>query len=152
MLQQINHQQMQISPKYPVQLPERKKSLPHPILNDKYEIIKLLGEGMAAKVFLGREIETQKHVAIKVLKKDYPAFCSERITEFEREIGILKNLEHQGIVKMHEGSSDGYVESTKGHVQHNIDYIVMDFERNEMFDFCVDMGAMGEEAGKFFLS
>ena len=90
-------------------------------------------------------------MAIKCLKTNYPNFCSERTTEFEKEIRILKNLEHEGIVKIHEGGYDGYVRSTKGLVQHNIDYIVMDFERNEMFDFCVDMGAMGEEAGKFFL-
>ena len=106
---------------------------------------------MAAKVFLGRDIETQNHVAIKFLKKNYPGFCSERISEFKKEIGVLKDLDHQGIVKMHDGGHDGSVVDTKHHVQYNIDYIVMDFEKYEMFDFCVDMGAMGEEAGKFFL-
>ena len=52
---------------------------------------------------------------------------------------------------MHDGGHDGSVVDTKHHAQYNIDYIVMDFEKYEMFDFCVDMGAMGEEAGKFFL-
>ena len=27
----------------------------------------------------------------------------------------------------------------------------MDYERNEFFDFCVSMGAQGEQSGKFFL-
>ena len=106
---------------------------------------------MAAKVFLGKEINTQKYVAIKFLKKGHQSFCSERISEFKKEIGVLKGLDHEGIVKMHEGGHDGYVIDTKHNVQYNIDYIVMDFEKYEMFDFCVDMGAMGEEAGKFFL-
>ena len=53
---------------------------------------------------------------------------------------------------MHEAGKDGSVLLTNGKVQSNISYIVMDHVPIEFFDFCVCMGAMGEEAGKFFLS
>ena len=85
------------------------------------------------------------------MKKDHLSKNSDRFVDFKREIQILKDLDHHGIVKMYEAGQDGYVIGTKHQVQHDISYIVMDYERNEFFDFCISMGAMGEEAGKFFL-
>ena len=76
----------------------------------------------------------------------------EKAIEFESEISILKGLDNDGIVKMHEAGKDGVCIGTNNKVfRENISYIVMDYEENEFFDFCVCMGAQGEEAGKFFL-
>ena len=54
-------------------------------------------------------------------------------------------------MKLHEAGVDGTFLYTNHEVEHDIPYIVMDYERNEFFDFCVSMGAQGEKSGKFFL-
>ena len=68
---------------------------------------------MTAKVFICKEIETQKEVAIKFLKDEHLAKSSDREADFDREIEILKGLDHNGIVRMHEAGQDGYVITTK---------------------------------------
>ena len=56
--------------------------------NNKYHVLQELGEGMTSKVFLGREIETQKLVAIKFLMKSHLSKSTSRVADFRREIDI----------------------------------------------------------------
>lgn len=74
---------------------------PEQILLDKYEIIKLLGEGAFGRVYLARERLTGREVAINELREDLP---SERAAEarqrFEREIQIGAGLDHPRVVKI----------------------------------------------------
>ena len=77
--------------------------------------------------------------------------CSDKSIDFQTEIDILKDLDHHGIVKAHEAGDDGTLINTNHKVSYDIPYIVLDYEKKEFFDFCISMGAMGEEAGKFFL-
>ena len=107
---------------------------------------------MTAKVFLGREIKTQKLVAIKFLMKSHLNKSSSRVADFRREIDILSKLDHHGIVDMIEAGEDGVLHGSNNTVKYDISYIVMDYYCNEFFNFCLNMGAMGEDAGKFFLS
>ena len=107
---------------------------------------------MTAKVFLGREIETQKLVAIKFLMQSHLSKSSSRVADFRREINILKKLDHQGIVKMIDAGEDGELQGTNNTTKYDISFVVMDYYPDEFFSFCVNMGAMGEDAGKFFLS
>ena len=107
---------------------------------------------MTAKVFLGREIETQKLVAIKFLMKSHLSKSTSRVADFRREIDILSKLDHQGIVNMIEAGEDGVLQGTNHTPKYDISYIVMDYYPNEFFNFCINMGAMGEDAGRFFLS
>lgn len=66
------------------------------LLNEKYEIIKVLGEGALGRTYLGQDISTKAHVAIKELLpsrmkrwKDFDLF--------HRECQTLQSLEHAGI-------------------------------------------------------
>ena len=72
------------------QLPEQKKEATHRVFNNKYHVLQELGEGMTAKVFLGREIESKKLVAIKFLMKSHLSKSSSRVADFRREIDILR--------------------------------------------------------------
>ena len=47
------------------------QSSSHPIFNEKYEILKSLGEGNTSKVYLGKSMENGEHVAIKILKEEF---------------------------------------------------------------------------------
>ena len=108
---------------------------------------------MSAEVFHCQEIDTKKPVAIKFLKnEELLGLKNEREIEFDTEASILKGLDNRGIVKMHDSGKDGVCIGINHEVfREEISYIVMDYEENEFFDFCLCMQAQGEEAGKFFL-
>lgn len=74
----------------------------HPIFNNKYEIIKSLGEGNTSKVYLATAINepTAKQVAIKILKEEFLRRDEDSILSVQNEITILKNLNHAGIIRM----------------------------------------------------
>jgi len=82
----------------------------HPVFNNKYEIVKSLGEGNTSKVYLGKAINEEnehKFVAIKILKEEFLRRDQDSIVSVHNEITILKNLSHSGIVNMHEYGDAG---------------------------------------------
>ena len=124
----------------------------HPIFNNKFEIIKSLGEGNTSKVYLGRAIGTEDYAAIKILKEEFLRRDNDSILSVHNEITILKNLEHAGIIRMFEYGDAGQVVKPSGRVIDNLVFIVMEFVQGGLlFDLCQTMGAMGEDAGRFFL-
>ena len=124
----------------------------HPVFNQKYEILKSLGEGNTSKVYLGKLIGTEQYAAIKILKEEFLRRDNDSIVSVHNEITILKNLQHQGIINMHEYGDAGQVVKPSGRVIDNLVYIVMEFVQGGLlFDLCQTMGAMGEDAGRFFL-
>lgn len=124
----------------------------HPIFNNKYEIVKSLGEGNTSKVYLAKLIGSENYVAIKILKEEFLRRDQDSILSVHNEITILKNLQHQGIIQMYEYGDAGQVVKPSGRVIENLVYIVMEFVQGGLlFDLCQSMGAMGEDAGRFFL-
>merc|ERR1711981_517778 len=133
-------------------LPKMATQQAHPIFNNKYEIIKSLGEGNTSKVYLGKLIGTEQYAAIKILKEEFLRRDNDSIVSVHNEITILKNLQHDGIINMHEYGDAGQVVKPSGRVIDNLVYIVMEFVQGGLlFDLCQTMGAMGEDAGRFFL-
>lgn len=75
------------------------------LLNNRYEIIELLGKGGMAVVYRARDLMLERQVAIKVLREDYsrdPAF-QER---FRLEARAAANLSHPNIVTVHDFGLD----------------------------------------------
>ena len=69
------------------------------ILNQKYELIKLLDEsGTTSLVYLGRVIGTNHMVAIKIFREDYLREEKMAWDCLTQEIGNLMNFQHRGIV------------------------------------------------------
>ncbi|KAG2205234.1 hypothetical protein INT47_009499, partial [Mucor saturninus] len=79
------------SPKRPVQKKQNKLG--------PYNLLQTLGEGEFGKVKLGIHSETGQEVAIKLIKKE-GAGSDTRINKVEREISVLKTLNHPYIVKL----------------------------------------------------
>ena len=124
----------------------------HPVFNGKYEILKSLGEGNTSKVYLGKLKDTEEYAAIKILKEEFLRRDQDSILSVHNEITILKNLQHAGIINMFEYGDAGQVVKPSGRVIDNLVYIVMEFVQGGLlFDLCQTMGAMGEDAGRFFL-
>ena len=125
----------------------------HPIFNSKYEILKSLGEGNTSKVYLARcLVNPLNHVAVKILKDEFLRRDNDSILSVHNEITILKNLDHSGIIRMVDYGDAGQVLKPSGRIIDNLVFIIMEFVQGGLlFDLCQTMGAMGEDAGRFFL-
>ena len=76
------------------------------IFANKYRIVKLIGSGGMANVYLGIDMNTGLNVAIKILKPEYSS-DDEFIRRFDSEAKAVASLDHSNIVKVfgvgHEG-------------------------------------------------
>ncbi|CQR47743.1 Serine/threonine-protein kinase PrkC [Paraliobacillus sp. PM-2] len=85
------------------------------LLNERYKVIKMIGGGGMANVYLGHDIILDRDVAIKVLRLEY-ANDDEFITRFHREAQSATSLSHPNIVNIYDvGEED------------NIYYMVMEY-------------------------
>lgn len=76
-------------------------------INDRYEIIKSIGEGGMANVYLATDTILDRKVAVKVLRGDLSA-DDKFIRRFEREAQSVSNLSHPNIVEVYDvGVEDG---------------------------------------------
>jgi len=67
-------------------------------LHDRYELIKRLGKGGMADVFLAKRVTDGLLVAIKVLRPEFTRTMGRKM--FHREISLLKNLDHPNILPL----------------------------------------------------
>jgi len=84
-------------------------------INDRYEIVKSIGEGGMANVYLANDTILERKVAIKVLRGDLSA-DDKFIRRFEREAQSVSNLSHPNIVEVYDVG-----------VEDNQHYIVMEY-------------------------
>lgn len=88
-------------------------------LNDRYKILKLIGSGGMANVYLARDMILDRDVAVKMLRMDYsndPDF----LRRFQREAYSVTSLSHPNIVSSYDvGEEDG------------LHYIVMEYVEGE---------------------
>lgn len=85
------------------------------LLNERYKVLKTIGGGGMANVYLGHDTILDREVAIKVLKLEY-ANDEEFITRFHREAHSATSLSNPNIVNIYDvGDED------------NIYYMVMEY-------------------------
>ena len=76
-------------------------------INDRYEIIRSIGEGGMANVYLGYDTILDRNVAIKVLRGDL-SNDEKFVSRFQREALSASSLAHPNIVEMYDvGEDDG---------------------------------------------
>ena len=76
-------------------------------INDRYEVIKSIGEGGMANVYLGYDTILDRNVAIKVLRGDL-SNDEKFVRRFQREALSASSLAHPNIVEMYDvGEDDG---------------------------------------------
>lgn len=76
-------------------------------INDRYEIIRSIGEGGMANVYLGYDNILDRNVAIKVLRGDL-SNDEKFVRRFQREALSASSLAHPNIVEMYDvGEDDG---------------------------------------------
>ncbi|KAM0942692.1 putative protein kinase CAMK-CAMKL-CHK1 family [Dioscorea sansibarensis] len=71
------------------------------VLHGRYELGRVLGHGTFAKVYLARNLRTNRHVAIKVVGKE-KVLRAGMMEQVKREISVMKMVTHPNIVELHE--------------------------------------------------
>ena len=74
-------------------------------INDRYEIIKSIGEGGMANVYLGYDEILDRNVAIKILRGDL-SNDEKFVRRFQREALSASSLSHPNIVEMYDVGED----------------------------------------------
>ena len=74
-------------------------------INDRYQIIKTLGEGGMANVYLAHDTILDRSVAVKVLRGDL-ASDDKFVRRFQREALSASSLSHPNIVEMYDVGED----------------------------------------------
>ena len=85
---------------------------------ERYLKVRLLGEGGGGEVWEAKDLQSQEHVAVKVL---HPQNMIER-SRFEREIGALKALRVPGVVRLRSAG-----------IEQDIPWMVMDLIQGTPF-------------------
>ncbi|KAL5272158.1 hypothetical protein ACHWQZ_G000397 [Mnemiopsis leidyi] len=102
----------------------------------KYKLLKTIGKGNFAKVKLARHLPTGREVAVKVIDKTQMNQTS--IQKLNREMKIMKRLDHPNIVRLYE-----VIETEKTL------YLVMEYASGgEVFDYLVAHGRMKEKEAR----
>lgn len=84
-------------------------------INDRYQIIKTLGEGGMANVYLAYDTILNRNVAVKILRGEFEN-DEKFIRRFQREALAASNLSHPNIVEIYDFGED-----------HGQNYIVMEY-------------------------
>lgn len=88
----------------------------HELLNNRYRIVRLLGEGGMARVYLAHDEVLDRDVAVKVLARRL-AEDAESVERFRREARSAASLSHPNIVAVHDS----------GRTEAGDRYIVMEY-------------------------
>lgn len=109
------------------------------ILHGRYELGRVLGQGTFAKVYVARNLRTDKKVAMKVVDKE--KVIKVGMTEqVKREISVMKMVSHPNIVELHE------VMATKSKI-----YFAMELVRGgELFSKIAQSGRLREDAARSY--
>ncbi|KAK7329945.1 hypothetical protein VNO77_24127 [Canavalia gladiata] len=108
------------------------------LLHGKYELGRVLGHGTFAKVYHARNLQTGKHVAMKVVGKEKVIKVG-MMEQIKREISVMKMVKHPNIVQIHE------VMASKSKI-----YIAMELVRGgELFNK-VSKGRLKEDVARVY--
>ena len=108
------------------------------VINDRFEIVKKVGEGGFAMVFEGRDLNLDRQVAIKVLHGALLGGGDDRekdvLERFEREARLAATVDHGSIVKIYDVGEIAGVDEP---------FIVMEFLRGcSLQDYIEKHGAL----------
>jgi signal transduction histidine kinase/tetratricopeptide (TPR) repeat protein/tRNA A-37 threonylcarbamoyl transferase component Bud32 len=71
------------------------------IINNRYHIVKQLGEGGMSQVFEAHDQQKNLNVAIKLMKKNLTSTFIDDLIRFRREIEVISTLNHPNIIEVY---------------------------------------------------
>lgn len=123
-----------------------------PIMNEKYELRRELGEGKTSKVYLANDLQiANQRYAIKILKNEYIENDEKAQEQLIKEVAVLETLKHKNIVGIYDYGDDGKIIKASGKVKENVVYIVLEYIAGGLlFELCQDLGPLGEDCARVF--
>jgi len=116
------------------------------LLNNRYKVVKLLGDGQTTRTYKAMDMKNNCPVALKELldKFDDPVKRREAILQFQVEAKILIKLEHPAIPKFeeyfsHEGRRFFIIDFVEGE---NLDRIIQNspfFEESKLIEWAIEL-------------
>jgi serine/threonine protein kinase/tetratricopeptide (TPR) repeat protein len=77
------------------------------LLGERYEILKMLGEGGMGAVYKARDLEVDRVVALKVIRPEY-ANRPEILARFKQELVLARQITHRNVIRIFDlGQADG---------------------------------------------
>lgn len=111
----------------------------------KYKVLKTLGSGGTCKVKLGYDPESNRKVALKILKDDLTEKTKELVIQ---EVKIMQSLQHKNVLEQIETGRDVY-KKAKG--EREVDYVVLSIaSQGEVFDFIASSGGFSEPVARYY--
>lgn len=102
------------------------------IIRERYQVIRSLGSGATATVFLVRHLQTDGLYAMKMLNRDVPNMA-EAQKRFEREATAISQLQHKNMVELYD-----FGMTNNGHV-----YFITDFvQGTSLYNILLEEGPM----------
>ncbi|MDQ2086864.1 protein kinase [Herbivorax sp. ANBcel31] len=93
------------------------------IINEKYKIVELYGEGGSSFVYKALDAETKQFVAVKLMKDKITTRYIEDVIRFKKEVHIISRLNHPNIIEVYDmGDHEG------------VPYIVTEFLNGQSLD------------------
>ncbi len=104
---------------------------PGHVLGQRYEILSLLGEGGMGAVYKARDIELNRIIALKTIRREY-AGNSAIIERFKQELILSTQVTHRNVIRIYDlGEADGMKFITMEYVE-GIDLRTLIHERQKL--------------------
>ena len=104
---------------------------PGHVLGQRYEILSLLGEGGMGAVYKARDIELNRIIALKTIRREY-AGNSAIIERFKQELILSTPVTHRNVIRIYDlGEADGMKFITMEYVE-GIDLRTLIHERQKL--------------------
>ena len=118
---------------------------------DNFQVIKTLGTGYSGKVKLGRDIDTGKTWALKILSGP-PEKLQKILTSLSNEFDIAKKLNHPSIIRFLDLRTQGVYTSRKTGAQKTKIYAIIELApKGEIFDVIFHAGALDENTCRHYV-
>lgn len=117
---------------------------------DEYEIIRDLGSGAFSTVKLAKHKDSDKLVALKIIK-DENLQTGSTLETFKTEIEIMSEINHPNIINMLSHSIDGILKDSHGATKDNVIYLTLELASGgELFDFIAQTGSFSEPVARYY--
>lgn len=112
--------------------------------------MRTLGSGANSKVKLGVDKATNRHFAVKILKKGNPNLDSKFLELVMTEVQTMSQLNHPNIVNLIEYGQDGVIKRSNGTTE-SVIYIVLELAPGgELFDYVAQTGRFSEPIARAY--